>query len=319
MQISLANLTSIATIKKILEEKGIRPLKQFGQNFLVSDAILKKILETANLKKSDVVLEVGPGIGTLTQELAKKAKKVIAIEKDGKLVEILRENLKDFKNIEIIENDILKLNPKFHPLDSKSYKVVADIPYYITSPLIRRFLELKNPPKEMLLMVQKEVAKRICEKPPEMSLLAVSVQFYAKPKIISYVSRNCFWPRPKVDSAILQLTLLDKRKIDTGLFFKIVKAGFSHPRKQLANNLTKELALSDSTSSPLRPVERPALSLPNELALRQPNGLKLEKEKVNFWLLKNNISPSQRAENLNLEDWLNLTNDFLKNYDKIKQ
>jgi 16S rRNA (adenine1518-N6/adenine1519-N6)-dimethyltransferase len=295
MQISLGNLTSIAVIKKILEEKGIRPLKQFGQNFLVSDTVLKKIVEVANLKKSDVILEVGPGIGTLTQELAKKAKKVIAIEKDRKLVEVLRENLKDFKNIEIIENDILKLNPKSYPLNSKSYKVVADIPYYITSLLIRRFLELKNPPKEMLLMVQKEVAKRICEKPPEMSLLAVSVQFYAKPKIISYVSRSCFWPRPKVDSAILQLILLNKRRVDIGLFFKIVRAGFSHPRKQLANNLTKELAL------------------------RQPNGLKLKKEKINLWLLKNNIVPSQRAESLSLEDWLNLTTDFLKNYDKIKQ
>jgi len=311
MQISLENLTSIAVIKKILEEKGIRPLKQFGQNFLVSDTVLKKMVEAANLKNSDVVLEVGPGIGTLTQELAKKAKKVIAIEKDRKLVEVLRENLKDFKNIEIIENDILKLNPKSHPLNLKSYKVVADIPYYITSPLIRRFLELKNPPKEMLLMVQKEVAKRICEKPPEMSILSVSVQFYAKPKIISYVSRNCFWPRPKVDSAILQLTLLNKRRVDNGLFFKIVKAGFSHPRKQLANNLAKELAL--------RPVEGPALKQSNGLALSLPNGLKLKKEKVNFWLLKNNVSPSQRAENLNLEDWLNLTNDFLKNYDKIKQ
>src|SRR3989338_8347416 len=180
------DLSSPKTVKEILTEYKTVPSKGMGQNFLVNKGALEKIIKSADLKKEDVVLEVGPGIGTLTQELAKSVSKVIAIEKDKKMIEILKETLKEFKNVEIIQGDILKLNPI--PYTLNPYKVVANIPYYLTSPLIRKFLEAPQPPSEMVLMIQKEVAQRICAKPPEMSLLAVSVQFYADTKIISQVS-----------------------------------------------------------------------------------------------------------------------------------
>jgi 16S rRNA (adenine1518-N6/adenine1519-N6)-dimethyltransferase len=180
-------LTSTKIIKEILTKYNVKPSKGLGQNFLVDKNVLKKIIDTANLKPEDVVLEVGPGIGTLTHEIAKNVKQVIVIEKDKIMCEILKDTLKDFKNIKIINNDILKIDTTNLGLQPLKYKIVANIPYYLTSPLIRFFLENKNPPKEIILMVQKEVAQRICAKPPKMSLLAVSVQFYAEAKISSYL------------------------------------------------------------------------------------------------------------------------------------
>ena len=301
------DLISKTIVKQVLENAGVRPLKKLGQNFLISRTVLEKIIKTADLKKTDIVLEIGPGIGTLTKELAKKADKVIAIEKDKKMIDILKQTLKDFNNVEIIHADILKINPIPHTLNPKPYKIVSNLPYYITSPVIKKFLEIDNPPLQMILMVQKQVAQRICAKPPRINLLAVSVQFYSQPKIISYVSKNCFWPRPKVDSAIVKITLkqgladnsprfdLGKKRsnlflvdqkltksdfVNNNLFFKIVKAGFAHPRKQLVNNLS--------------------------------NGLELKKPETKNWLLKNNIKPSQRAQTLDLKDWLKLAKTFKK-------
>jgi 16S rRNA (adenine1518-N6/adenine1519-N6)-dimethyltransferase len=263
--------------KKVFTKYKILPKKWLGQNFLISKNVLRKIVEAAEISKKDTILEIGPGIGNLTTELAKRAKKVIVVEKDKRMIEILKENLKDYKNVKIIQGDVLKLEPKSYTL--KPHKVVANIPYYLTSRLIRKFLETKNKPKSMVLMVQKEVAQRICAKPPKMNLLAVSVQFYAKPKIISFVPKDCFWPRPKVDSAILKISnLKTKNQKIKKSFFRIVKAGFSQPRKQLVNNLSK--------------------------------GLGLDKEKVKNWLLENKIKPFQRAEVLTLEDWLNLTKNY---------
>lgn len=285
----MMDLTSKLVIKKLLKEKGMRPSKRLGQNFLVSKSVLKKIIEAADLEKTDIILEIGSGIGTLTQELAKRAKKVIAIEKDKKMVEILKEILKDFKNVKIVEEDILKIEngsiTKW--LNGLNYKIISNLPYYIASPVIRKFLETKTPPQKMILMVQKEVAQRILAHPPKMNLLAISVQFYAKPKIVSYVSKRAFWPSPKVDSALIKLSEIKPKSYqhksaqistDQRLFFKIVKAGFSHPRKQLVNNLVFEL--------------------------------KLEKEKVKSWLLKNKILPNSRAENLSLKNWISLTKTF---------
>ena len=274
------DLASLKVIKTLLRKYRIFPSKRFGQNFLVDKTILFKIIETACLKPKDIVLEIGPGIGTLTQEIAKIVKKLIAVEKDFKMVEILKETTKSFKNVKIIQADILKTYNL--QLTTYNYKVVANLPYYIVSPVIRKFLEAPNPPKEMILMVQKEVAQRICARPPDMNLLAVSVQFYAKPKIISYVSKESFWPKPKVDSAIIRITPRQPapyRNEVSGAgfreqFFKIVKAGFSQPRKQLVNNLSKML--------------------------------KLDKEIVKIWLLKNNIQPAQRAGTLSIGDWKNL-------------
>ncbi|MDO8536935.1 MAG: rRNA adenine dimethyltransferase family protein, partial [bacterium] len=174
------------------------------------------------------------------------------------------------------------------------YKIVANLPFYITAPVIRRFLEISDTefrPTEMILMIQKEVAQRICAKPPKMNLLAVSVQFYSKPEIIGYVSKKSFWPQPKVDAGIIKITPLiaiDKKPLRPELFFSIVKAGFSHPRKQISNNLSKELATDHL------------------------NKLKLEKEMINLWLLKNKIKPERRAETLDITDWTNLAESYFE-------
>ena len=273
------DLTSKKVIKNLLKKYGAQPSKGLGQNFLIDKAVIKKIIKEARLQFKDIVLEIGPGIGTLTQEIAKKAKLVIAVEKDSKMVKILKETLKDFQNIEIVKADILKIKPTPYTLNAKPYKVVANLPFYLSAPVIRKFLEAKFPPELMLLVVQKEVAQRICAKPPDMNLLAASVQFYAKPEIISYISKKSFWPMPEVNGAILQITpTYTDKKTDSRKFFRIVKAGFSQPRKQLANNLTKKL--------------------------------ELDKERIKSWLLKNNIQPNRRAETLFIKDWINLTKSY---------
>ncbi len=275
------NLISKNVVKQVLDKYQIRPLKRLGQNFLISKKALNDFINACDLKKNDVVLEIGSGLGTITQEIAKKVKTVIAIEKDKKMCEIMKQTLRDFENIEIINQDILKLKIQYQI--PKEYKVVGNLPFYITAPVIRKFLESKNQPQEMIFMIQKEVAQRICAKPPNMSILAVSVQFYAKPKIVSYLPKNSFWPQPKVNSAIIKVVSNKYQiaEINKKLFFQIVKAGFKSPRKQLVNNLSK--------------------------------GLKKDKEKVAVWLLKNNIQPNQRAETLNVQDWISLTKTIKMN------
>ena len=262
-----------------------QPSKRLGQHFLISQKALQKIIQTAEISKKDIVLEIGPGLGVLTQELAQRAKKVIAVEKDKRMVEILKDVLKDHRNTEIIHGDILDIirdSPSDTVLDSRtvseglSLKIVANIPYYLTSPLIRLFLELKTPPQEMVLLIQKEVAQRICAKPPKMSLLAVAVQFYSQPKIISYVSKKSFWPQPKVDSAIIKIGQIKKPKnINQEKFFRIVKAGFASPRKQLINNLSQKL--------------------------------NLDRGKIKKALTQCHLDIQVRAENLSVEDWINLS------------
>jgi len=269
------NLTSIKDIKDLIKRCDIRPSKGLGQNFLINKAAVKKVIAAAELSNKDTVLEVGPGLGVLTRELGGKVGKVIAVEKDPKMVEILKETLRDFGNIEVIQEDILKLKLQ----TPKQYKIVANLPFYLTAPVIRKFLESENPPASMVLVVQKEVGQRICAKVPDMSILAVSVQVYSEPKIISYISKKSFWPQPKVDSVIIKIAPIAKPILAMDLFFKIVKAGFSQPRKQLTNNLSN-------------------LEL---------NRVKLNKEKAREWLLKNNIQPSQRAETLTVDDWIKLT------------
>ena len=270
------NLASKKAIQNLLQKYQGRPLKRLGQNFLIDKRAIKKLIRAVELQPKDIILEIGPGIGTLTIELAKKVKRVTAIEKDPKMVEILKETLKDYENVEIVKGDILKTqNSK---LKNINYKVVGNLPFYLTAPVIRKFLELPEArPRAMVLVIQKEVGQRICAKPPDMNLLAVSVQFYAKPEIISYISKKSFWPQPKVDSAIFRITPpinADRKLIDADLFFRIVKAGFSHPRKQLINNLSQSLELN--------------------------------REEVKNWLLKNDIRPTQRAETLSVRDWINL-------------
>ncbi|MDO8486097.1 MAG: 16S rRNA (adenine(1518)-N(6)/adenine(1519)-N(6))-dimethyltransferase RsmA [Candidatus Staskawiczbacteria bacterium] len=274
----MQDLSSIKILKEILAKYNTKPSKGMGQNFLVNKLALEKIIKSADLKSDDTVLEVGPGIGTLTIALASAVKKVFSIEKDRHMCQILKETLKNYRNVEIINGDVLKTTIEL----PKPYKLVANIPYYLTSPLIRKFLENSpnnKQPEEIILMVQKEVAQRICSIPPNMSLLAVSVQFYATAKIISYVKKENFWPKPKVDSAIIKITPHKKApQTSNELFFKIVKAGFSQPRKQLGNNLSKML--------------------------------KIDKDTILKILLLSDIEPKRRAETLSINDWVNLTNSF---------
>ena len=252
-----------------MKKGSIRPIKSLGQNFIIQESAIKEMIDSADLNSDDTILEIGPGKGDLTQAIAPKVKKLIVVEKDARLCSLLKKTLN--KNIEIIHKDILKFD-----IQCKDYKIVANIPFYITSPIIRKFLETENPPKLISLMVQKEVAQRICAKPPKMNILAVSVQYYAKPEIISYIPKQAFYPQPKVDSAIIKIIPYRfKRK---NIFFKIVKAGFAHPRKQLINNLSKNL--------------------------------RLNKEDTQAWLKKNKIKPEQRAETLSVEEWINLGNTF---------
>ncbi|MFH1838058.1 MAG: 16S rRNA (adenine(1518)-N(6)/adenine(1519)-N(6))-dimethyltransferase RsmA [Candidatus Kuenenbacteria bacterium] len=254
-------------IKSLCEKYGVRPQRQAGQNFLIDKKVLNKIIKTANLEKDDVILEIGPGFGILTQELVKRVKKVIAIELDKRMAEALKEELKEFNNLEIINKDILKMQNakctllnscktnltgqemqnKEKDLEIQNYKIVANIPYNITSAILRKFLsEELIKPNEMILLIQKEVGQRIIAKPGEMSLFSVSVQFYSQPKIISIVSKNSFWPKPKVDSAIIKIVLqkIDK-EINEKDFFNLVRAGFSSRRKQLKNNLKKILKICE--------------------------------------------------------------------------
>lgn len=267
------NLLSPTEIKNILKTHNANPKKYLGQNFLIDKKVLHKIIQAAQLSKTDTVLEVGPGMGVLTKELATYTKKVIAIEKDSIMVSILQENLREFGNVEIIRGDILLTTHYSLPTQ---YKIIANIPYYLTSALIRKFLETPNPPSDMVLMIQKEVAQRICAKPPRMSLLAVSVQYYANASIAAYVKKECFWPKPKVDSAITKITpRSNSARQETQKFFAVVKAGFSQPRKQLGSNLS--------------------------------NVLGMEREKVSAWLHQNSIDPLRRAETLSVFEWEKLS------------
>lgn len=229
---------------------GVKPKKFLGQNFLKNKGILEEMARAGEVSKKDVVLEVGPGHGELTEMLAQKAKKVIAVEKDQELVTFLKEKFSSRSNVEIFEGDILKLSPA--KLKLKKYKIVANIPYYITSHFLRTFLEGNPPaggkPKLMVLMVQYEVAKRICAKSPDMNLLALSVQTYGKPKFIRKISKKYFRPEPEVDSAIIKISDISeewfkKNKISEKKFFELLHQAFQQKRKMLRHSLGKKISL----------------------------------------------------------------------------
>lgn len=221
----------------------IKPKKSLGQNFLQDKNIVQKIIASANLSSDDFVIEIGPGHGILTEELVKKTEKVLAIEIDQNLISSLQKKFSKNKAVEIINEDILKIN--INKLVPEKYKVIANIPYYITSKIIRLFLEADHQPEEIILMIQKEVAERIIEKPGKMSLLSVSVKYYAEPKILFNVSRNSFFPIPEVDSSVIKISNI-KKQTGSKKFFQIVRAGFSAKRKTLVNNLSNSLHLTKS-------------------------------------------------------------------------
>ena len=228
--------------KQIIKKYEFDFKKNFGQNFLVDERVLDKIVASADITENDVVLEVGPGIGTLTQALAKKAKKVIAVEIDKTLIPILGELLADFDNIEIINEDILKvdINEIVAKNGGKPIKVVANLPYYITTPIIMNILEKRLPVESITVMIQKEVAYRMQAQPKskEYGALSLIVQYYCTPYLVANVPQNCFMPRPNVDSAVIRLTTLEKPAVDaenTELLFHIIKTAFAQRRKTLLN------------------------------------------------------------------------------------
>ena len=213
-----------------------------GQHFLVSQKVLDDIVAAADLKKTDTVLEVGPGKGILTEALGKQVKKVVAVEKDPRLVEYLQKLLADQKNIEIVSGDILKLPRRRLALRDQKYKIVANLPYYITSRFLRLFLEKPPRPSSMTLMVQLEVARRIIARPPHMNLLALSVQSYAPPHLAARQPRGVFRPRPRVDSALIKIDKIGdgffrKNGIRPEDFFSLAKRAFSQKRKMLRHSI----------------------------------------------------------------------------------
>ncbi|MBI2462950.1 MAG: 16S rRNA (adenine(1518)-N(6)/adenine(1519)-N(6))-dimethyltransferase [Candidatus Spechtbacteria bacterium] len=286
-------------IKEIyLQHDILMPNKRLGQNFLVNQDILNALIAAAQLDKNDTVLEIGGGLGTVTTEIAKYVGRVVTIEKDRALIPILREQTANYKNIEIIEGDALRIqNTEYRIQD---YKLVGTPPYYLTARLFRKFLD-EEPirPSRIAVIIQKEVAQKICAKTPDMNpvrgregsqrrstsngmnLLALSVQLYGNPTIVRIVSKGAFWPQPTVDSALLVVDVYPSPVIaekDIPLFFKIAKAGFAHPRQQLQKTLSQ--------------------------------GLGLPKEKITIWLAQNDIEQTRRPETLSLNEWKTLVNRY---------
>lgn len=281
---------NIREIKKFFKKYNLKPQKYLGQNFLVNEKFLEEIVKISKINKNDIVLEIGPGIGNLTEEILKKnPKKLILVEKDKNFIKILNEKFKKdilSKKIILISNDILKIDFKNlknrflkKEKDPKNFKIIGNLPYYLTSRLLKKFFESKILAKKIVLTLQKEVAQRICKKPPNLNLLALSVQIFAKVKIVKYVKKTNFWPKPKVDSAIIEILpyqkskyLKNKKEID--LFFKITKTSFFQKRKQIINTLSKFFNLDKKTTKKiLNSLKIDEKSRPQSLSIK--NWLKL--------------------------------------------
>jgi 16S rRNA (adenine1518-N6/adenine1519-N6)-dimethyltransferase len=237
---------------------GIKPNKSLGQHFLVDRPSLEAIMDAAEVNPDDTVLEIGPGLGVMTRPLTRLAGRVIAVETDPILAGLLRRDAPG--NLEVVEQDILEFDLRRLPA---GYKVIANIPYYLTSKIFRLLVESPNPPSVMSMLIQKEVAERITATPGKMSMLALSVQFYGRPELVRLVERHKFWPPPEVDSAVLRVTLTGPAfKADPTKLFRLMKAGFGEKRKQLKNslagglNLSSELASELLTTAKLKPTAR---------------------------------------------------------------
>jgi len=241
-------------VKNILRQSGLKARKSLGQHFLIDESVLDTIITAAELSPQDTVIEVGPGLGILTRELARHAGSVVAVELDDKLASLLHRRLAGLSNLRVINGDILELKLT-QLLGAKSvYKVVANLPYYITSPVLRYFVEASPRPSLMVMMVQKEVGEAIVASPGDMSLLAVSLQVYTRPEIVSHVPASSFYPQPKVDSVIVKFNMLAEpavKVMDMARFFEVVRGGFSAPRKQLHNSLAHGLGFKPAEVAPL--------------------------------------------------------------------
>src|SRR5829696_1241201 len=230
----------------LLKKYGLRPHKGLGQNFLQDPRALEKIVSAAEIQSTDTVLEIGPGLGSLTRYLAASAREVVAVELDQHLLPPLKAVLTPYSNVQLVHGDILELDPS-DLIHAQNYVVAANIPYYITSAVIRHLLGTESKPRRIVLTIQKEVAQRICEKPGDMSLLALSVQVYGKPRIVTHIQADAFFPAPSVDSAVLSIEIYTAPLIPNELlntFFKLIKAGFRQKRKTLRNSLSSGLHIS---------------------------------------------------------------------------
>jgi len=275
-------------VAALLKQYHLRPRKSLGQNFLTDEHALAQIVAQAGITRADPVLEVGPGLGSLTRHLSEAARHVIAVEIDQTLLPPLRSIMAGYSNVSIIHGDILQLDPAAllapHLADERArYKVVANIPYYITSAIIRHLLEAAIKPETIVLTVQLEVARRICAQPPDMNLLAVSVQFYGTPQVVQRIKAGAFYPMPDVDSAVVRIDLPaapPHPAADVDGFFRVAKAGFGQKRKQLHNALKAGLG-------------RPAAEIDRALVEAQ-------------------IDPQRRAETLTLIEWQQLADRFTR-------
>ncbi len=285
------HLASAKTIKYLCKKYRVWPSRSSGQNFLVSSAALNTIVNAAVIKRTDTVLEIGAGFGVLTGQLAQQAGRVVAVEMDKRLIKALQKLSVVYNNLEIIHGDIVSQRRNIQALADLQYIIVANLPYNITSLVLRTFLEFPPRPSRMTVLVQKEVAERVVAAPGAMSLLSVAVQFFGSPSIASKVSREKFWPKPNVDSAVLTITDIGRDVhgyqkalggIDIKRFFSIVRIGFSAKRKQLHNNLSA--------------------------------GLRLDTKTVTEIMEKTGISAAARAQELSIQQWVTL----VKRIEKIR-
>ncbi len=276
------DLTNIHELRNLLYAHGMRPNKSFGQNLLIDRDVLERIVEAAEIAPDEQVLEVGAGTGVLTRELARRAHRVVAVELERDMLTLLGQTTAPFHNVELLARNLLYLDPR-EVFGQEPYKLVANLPYYITAPTFRHFLESANAPRLLVVMVQYEVAQRIVAGPGDLSMLGVSIQFYGQPRVIARVPARSFYPVPKVDSAILRVDVHEEVPLELAQrdgFFRLVQAGFAERRKQLHNSLTHHLHRKN--------------------------------EEMRACLTAAGIDPGRRAETLSIAEWLRL-------WDIIKQ
>ncbi|OQX54693.1 MAG: hypothetical protein B5M48_00185 [Candidatus Omnitrophica bacterium 4484_213] len=269
-------------LQALFEKHNFHPKKRWGQNFLIDENIRRKIIKAADLQRDDTIIEIGPGFGVLSEEILKKAKRVIAIEKDKRLVEILKDRFGDFPNLEIINKDILKVDFRDLKL-AKETKVIGNLPYYITTPIIFHLFKQKGVVDFILITVQKEVGERLTAKPgnKNYSILSVKAKFFSQPRVVFKISAKSFFPVPKVDSCLARLDVYKEKKYfvqDGEVFFKIIEAAFSQRRKTILNCLTSNFSLSKDLGKKL--------------------------------LRDTNVDFKRRGETLTLEEFIKLSKNF---------
>ncbi|HEX9039247.1 MAG TPA: 16S rRNA (adenine(1518)-N(6)/adenine(1519)-N(6))-dimethyltransferase RsmA [Ktedonobacterales bacterium] len=279
------DLTDIGVLRALLRRHGIeRTNKALGQHLLVSRKALNAVVEAADLSADDQALEVGAGTGVLTVELARRARRVVAVEMDRSILPVLREVVAPYPNVEILGRDLLKVHVE-EVFGVEPFKFVANLPYYITAMILRRVLEADSRPTLMVVMVQREVAERMTAGPGAMSLLGLSAQFYGTPRIVAHIPATAFYPSPKVDSAIVRLDLHPSLPLDNpgrDLLFTLARAGFAEKRKQLHNSLERNLQLAP--------------------------------EQVAGWLEASDIDAERRAQSLSVVEWVALTRMALADF-----